>query len=192
MVSSTSGGEITALRLGQSVDRPLCDEPQCETAPLLLASPVSPGRLRGCVSSSLGRPGSVRVPSLSCDWSGDCPCPRVIASRDDSGRTPLAREGVVRRPSGSTDPTTSCPALVGQPASAAPLQSLPPRHPRAGPSLVATLQRHFRKSGFSGRAAQVLSGCLRSSTSRLTSRSGRSSVVGVVEGALLQSTPLFQ
>ena len=30
-----------------------------------------------------------------------------------------------------------------------------------------TLKRHFRKSGFSGRAAGVLSGCLRSSTSRL-------------------------
>ena len=29
------------------------------------------------------------------------------------------------------------------------------------------LKRHFRKSGFSGRAARVLSGCLRSSTSRL-------------------------
>ena len=87
-------------------------------------------------------------------------------SRDDSGRTPLAREGVVRRPS-STDPTTSRPALVGQSASAASLQPLPPRRPRVEPSCVATLKRHFRKSGFSGRAAGVLSGCLRSSTSRL-------------------------
>ena len=84
-----------------------------------------------------------------------------------SGRTPLAREGVVRRHVASTDPTTSCPALVGQSASAASLQSLPPRHPRAEPSCVATLKRHFRKSGFSGRAAGVLSGCLRSSTSHL-------------------------
>ena len=37
----------------------------------------------------------------------------------------------------------------------------------AEPSRMATLKRHFRKSGFSGRAAGVLSGCLRSSTSRL-------------------------
>ena len=59
------------------------------------------------------------------------------------------------------------PALVGQSASAAPLQPLPPRRPRAEPSLVATLKRHFRKLGFSGRAARVLSGCLRSSTSHL-------------------------
>ena len=90
-----------------------------------------------------------------------------VAGCDDSGRTPLAREGVVRRLATSTDPITSCPALVGQSALAAPLQPLPPRRPLAEPSHVATLKRHFRKSGFSGRAAGVLSGCLRSSTSRL-------------------------
>ena len=52
-------------------------------------------------------------------------------------RTPLAREGVVRRLT-STDPTTSRLALVGQSASAAPLQPLPPKRPRAEPSHVAT------------------------------------------------------
>ena len=192
VVSPPTGGEVTASCLGQSVDRPVCDEPQRETAPVLLARPRSPGRLRGCASSSLGWPGPVRFPSLSSGRSGDRPCPRVIACRNDSGRTPLAREGVVRRPVASTDPTTSRPALVGQSASAASLQPLPPRRPRAEPSRVATLKRHFQKLGFSGRAAKVLSGCLRSSTSRLYSRGGRSSVVGVVEGALLQSTPLFQ
>ena len=187
VVSPPSGGEVTASCLGQSVDRPLCDVPQRKTAPVLLASPGSPGRLRGCVSTSLGRPGPVRIPSLSSGRSGDRPCPRVVAGCDDSGRTPLTREGVVCRRSYSTDPTTSRPALVGQLAPAAPLQPLPPKRPRAEPSRVATLKCHFRKSGFSGRAAGVLSGCLRSS-----SRDGRSSVVGVMEGALLQSTPLFQ
>ena len=101
------------------------------------------------------------------DWSGDRPCRRVITPRDDSGRTPLAREGVVYRLSTSTDPTTARPSLVGQSASAASLQPLPPRHPRAELSRVETLKRHFRKSGFSGGAAGILSGCLRSSTSRL-------------------------
>ena len=167
VVSPPSGGEVTASCLGQSVDRPLCDVPQCETAPVLLASPGSPSHLRGCFSTSLGRPGPVRVPSLSSGRSGDRPCARVVAGCNDSGRTPLAREGVVRRLTASTDPNTSRPALVGQPALAAPLQPLPPRRPRTEPSLVATLKRHFRKSCFSGRAAGVLSGCLRSSTSRL-------------------------
>ena len=106
-------------------------------------------------------------PSLSSGRSGDRPCPRVVACRDDSGCASLAREGVVRRLTTSTDPTSCHPALVGQSAAAAPLQSLPPRRPRVEPSCVVTLKRHFRKSGFSGRAAGVLSGCLRESSSRL-------------------------
>ena len=98
---------------------------------------------------------------------------RVIARVRESssvamtGRASLAREGVVRKLATSTDPTSFHPDLVGQPAPAAPLQPLPPRHPHVEPSRVATLKRHFRKSGFLGRAAQVLSGCLRESSSRL-------------------------
>ena len=167
VVSSPSGGEIAASCLGQSVDRPFCDVPQRETAPVLLASPGSPGRVPGCVSSSLGRPGSVHVPSLSSGRSGDRLRPRVVACRDDSGRTSLAREGMVRRLTASPDPTTPGSALLGQSASATPLQSVSSRRPRVEPSHVATLKRHFRKSGFSGRAARVLSGGLRESSSQL-------------------------
>ena len=90
-----------------------CDVPQCETAPVLLASPGSPGHLPGCVSLSLGRPGPVRVPFLSSGRSGDRPCPRVVACRNDSGLTSLAREGVVRKLASSADPTSCHPALVG-------------------------------------------------------------------------------
>ena len=64
---------------------------------------------------------------------------RVIAS--------LAREGVVRRLAASSDPTNPGSALLGQAASATPLQSVPSRRPRAEPSRVATLKRHYRKSG---------------------------------------------
>ena len=167
VVSPPSGGESTSSYVGQSVDRPVCDLPQREAAPVLLACPGSTGRLRGCVSSSLGRPGSLRVPSLCSGRSGDRSRPAVIASRDDSGRTSLAREGVVRRLAASTDPTTPGSSLLGQAASAAPLQPVPSRRPRAEPSRVATLKRHYRKSGFSGRAARVLSGVLRESSSRL-------------------------
>ena len=98
---------------------------------------------------------------------------RVIARVQQSSRvamtcrTSLAREGVVRRLAASADPTTPGSTLLGQAASAAPLQPVPSRRPRAEPSRVATLKRHYRKSGFSGRAARVLSGVLRESSSRL-------------------------
>ena len=167
VVSPPSGGESTSSYVGQSVDRPVRDLPQREAAPILLACPGSTGRLRGCVSSSLGRPGSLRVPSLCSGRSGDRSRPTVLAGRDDSGRTSLAREGAVRRLAASTDPTTPGSSLLGQAASAAPLQPVPSRRPRAEPSRVATLKRHYRKSGFSGRAARVLSGVLRESSSRL-------------------------
>ena len=167
VVSPPSGGESTSSCVGQSVNRPVCDLPQREAAPVLLASPGSPGRLRGCVSPSLGRPVSVRVPSLCSGRSGDRPRPAVVTCRDDSGRTSLAREGVVRRLAASTDPTTPGSALLGQAASATPLQSVPSRRPRAEASRVETLKRHYRKLGFSGRAARVLSGVLRESSSRL-------------------------
>ena len=146
---------------------PSIDLSQREAAPVLLACPGSTGRLRGCVSSSLGRPGSLRVPSLCSGRSGDRSRPAVIASCDDSGRTSLAREGVVLRLAASSDSTTPGSTLLGQAASAAPLQPVPSRRPLAEPSRVATLKRHYRKSGFSGRAARVLSGVLRESSSRL-------------------------
>ena len=167
VVSPPSGGESASSCVGQSVNRPVCDLPQREAAPVLLACPGSPVRLRGCVSPSLGRPRSVRIPSLCSGRSGDRPRPRVVSCRDDSGRTSLGREGVVRRLTASTDPTTPGSTLLGQTASATPLQSVPSRRPRAEPSRVATLKRHYRKSGFSGRAARVLSGVLRESSSRL-------------------------
>ena len=148
--------------MGQSVDRPVCDLPQREAAPILLACPGSTGRLRGCVSSSLGRPGPLRVPSLCSGRSGDRSRPAVIASRDDSGRTSLAREGVVRRLAASADPTTPGSSLLGQAASAAPLQPVPSRRPRAEPSRVVTLIDTTES-----RAARVLSGVLRESSSRL-------------------------
>ena len=147
VVSSPSGGEVTASRLGQSVNQPFCDVPQRETAPVLLACPGSPGRLRGCVSPSLGRPGSVRVTSLSSGRSGDRPRPRVVTGSDDSGRTSLAREGVVHRLTASSDPAIPGSALLGQTAWATPLQSVPSRRPHAEPSRVETLKRHYRKSG---------------------------------------------
>ena len=191
VVSPPSGGESTSSCVGQSVNRPVCDLPQREAAPVLLACPGSTGRLRGCVSPSLGRPGPLRVPSLCSGRSGDRSRPAVIASRDDAGRTSLAREGVVRRLAASADPTTPGSSLLGQAASAAHCNLF---HQGAHAlnlhawrlSSDTTESRAFREG--------LLESCQGSSENpplACTSRDGRSSVVGVVEGALLQSTPLF-
>ena len=84
-----------------------------------------------------------------------------------TGRPPLAGEGVVCRPSPSGDPTTSCTSVVGPVVAATRLQQVPPRRPRAEPSHVATPQRFLRKSGFLRGSAIEMSGCVRTSTSRL-------------------------
>ena len=92
---------------------------------------------------------------------------RDTQSLHDSGHSPLAGKGVVRRPFTSTDPTTCGASVVGLVVEAAPLQQVPQWRPRAEPSRVATLQHLLRKSGFSRRSAVEMSGCVRTSTSRL-------------------------
>ena len=53
VISPPSGGRFTASRVRHPVDQPLSDEPQRESAPLLLPRSGSAYQLRGCVSSSL-------------------------------------------------------------------------------------------------------------------------------------------
>ena len=105
-----------------------------------------------------------------------------------TGRPPLAGEGVVRRPSTSTDPTTSGAAVVLR----------QPHFNRFHHGVHALNLHAWRHSSVSskGRAFQedLLLRCLAASGHPLpacTRPSGCSSVVGVLEGALLQSTPLF-
>ena len=167
VVSPPTGGERFASSLGLTVDRSVRDESQREASPILFPCPGSPGSLRGCVSSSLGQPGPVRVSTLSSGRKGGGSSQRGSQSPHDSGRPPLAGEGVVRRPSTSTDPTSCGASVVGPVVVAAPLQQVPQRRSHAEPSRVATLQRLLRKSGFSRGSAVEMSGCIRTSTSRL-------------------------
>ena len=74
---------------------------------------------------------------------------------------------MVRRPSPSAHPTTSGASMVEPVVAAALLQQVPQRHPCAEPSRVATLKRLLRKSGFLQGSAVKMSGCVRTSTSRL-------------------------
>ena len=167
VVSPPLGGEGSASPLGLAVDRSVCDEFQHQASPILFPCPGFPGSLRGCVLPSLGQPGSLHVSALFSGWTGGGLSQRDPKSLHDSGRPPLAGEGVVRRPSPSTDPTTSGASVAGPVVAAAPLQQVPQWHPHAEPSRVATLQRTLRKSGFSRGSAVEMSGCVRTSTSRL-------------------------
>ena len=109
----------------------------------------------------MDQPGAVHVSVLSSGRKRD------PQSLHDSGHPPLARKGVVRRPSPSTDPTTSGTSMVGPVVTAAPLQQVPQRRPRAEPSRMVTLQCLLPKSGFPRGSAVEMSGCVRTSTSRL-------------------------
>ena len=166
VVSPPSGGERPASSLGLAVDRPVSDELQLEASPVLFPCPGSPGSLQGCVPLSLGQPGPVRVSALSSGRKGGGSSQRDSQSLHNSGRPPLARKGLVRRPS-LTDPTTSGASMVGPVVATAPLQQVPQRRPCAEPSRVATLQRLLQKLGFSRGSAVQMSGCVRTSTSRL-------------------------
>ena len=166
-MSPPSGGESTSSCSGLSVARPVLHEPQREASPILLPCPGSPVSLRGCVSASLGQPGRVRVSILSSRRKGGGQSQRDPQSLHDSCQPSLDREGVVRRPSPSVDPTTSRTALVEPAVAAAPLQQLPLRRPLSESSRVTTLQRLLQKSGFSRGSVFEMSSCVRASISRL-------------------------
>ena len=166
VVSPPAGGESAFSHLGLPVTRPVCDEPQCKASPILFPPPGSPDGLRGCILPSLRQPERLRISTLSSRRKGGGSSQRDPQSLHDSGRPPLAGEGVVHRPSPSADPTTSHATLVGQAVAAVPLQPVPPQRPLAERSRVVTLQRILRKSGFSLGSAVEMFVCIRASTSR--------------------------
>ena len=107
VVSPPAGGERSASSLELATDRSVRYESQREAFPILFPCPRAPGSLQGCVSSSLGQPGPVRVFTLSSGRKGGGSSQRDTQFLHNSGHPPLAGEGVVHRPSSSTDPTTS-------------------------------------------------------------------------------------
>ena len=166
VVSPFPGGESTPC-LGFSIAGHVRDAPQCEASPVLLPRPGSPGHLRGCVPTSVGRAGRVHFSSLTPGREGCGSSQRDPKSLHDSGRPSLVGEELVCLPPPPADPTTSGAPLVGPDTSAAPLQPLPTGRPHAEPSRVTTLKRLLRKSGFSRGAVLEMSGGVRESTARL-------------------------
>ena len=166
VVSPPSGGESTSSCVGQSVNRPVCDLPQREAARIARLSriPRPSSRMRFVILGTTW----ICTRSLPLLWSvGWLP---ASSSRRVS-RWLWSRLSGQRRSGSQTCcfywPNHPWLCLAGTSCFGNPLQSVPSRRPRAEPSRVATLKRHYRKSGFSGRAARVLSGVLRESSSRL-------------------------
>ena len=161
VVSPPSGGESTSSYVGQSVDRPVRDLPQREAAPVLLACPGSTGRLRGCVSSSLGRPGPLPAfPPFALVG-------RVIARVQQSSRVAMT---LVAPLWPEKEWFADLLLLLTQPPLVLPCWDRLLRQPHCNlfHQGAHALNLHaWRLSSFSGRAARVLSGVLRESSSRL-------------------------
>ena len=191
MVSPPSGGERPASPLGLAVDRSVRDELQHQASSILFPCPGYPGSLRGWVSPFLGKPGPLRVSTLS---SGR----RVVARVRE---TPNLSMTLVAPLWLEKEWFADLLLLLTRPPVELPLwdQLLWQPHFNRFHNGVHALSLHaWRLSSISSysRAFRevLLSRCPAASAPPLpgcTRRSGCSSVVGVVEGALLQSTPLY-
>ena len=191
VVSPPSGGEGTSSCVGQSINRPVCDLPQHEAAPVLLACPGSPGRLRDAFHHPWDDLDLYAFPPFALVG-------RVIARVQQSSRVAMTlvaplwpeEEWFADLLLLLTQPPLALlcwDKLLRQPHCSLFHQGVHALNLHAWRlSSDTTESRAFRE--------ELLESCQGSSESPpldCTSRDGSSSVVGVVEGALLQSTPLF-
>ena len=192
MFSPPAGGERSASALGLIVDRFIHDESQREAASILFPCPGSPGDLRVCVSSSLGKPGPICVSTLSSGRKGGGSSQRETPNLSMTVVAPLWPE---------KEWFAGLLLLLTQPPMALPWWDRLLRQPHFSRfhngvhalnlhmwqlSSISSESRAFREDlllrcpAVSG---LPLLGCTRPS--------GCSSMVGVVEGVLLQSMPLY-
>ena len=194
MVSPPADGKRSASALGLTVDRFVRNESQRDASPILFPRPGSPGNLRGCVLSSLGQPRPVCVSTLSSGRKGGGLVARVreIPNLSMTLVAPLWPE---------KEWFADLLLLLTQPPSALPWWDRLLRQPHFNRFHhgVHVLNLHaWRLSSISSESRafreDLLLRCPAASGLPLlgcTRPSGCSSVVGVVEGALLQSTPLY-
>ena len=196
MVSPPAGGNHSAACLGLPVAGLVRDSPQREASPVLFPRPGSPGGLRGCVSPSLGQPGCVRVSTLSSRRKGGGSSQRVPQSLHESGLPPPPTPLWPKK-----EWFTDLLLLLTQPPFALPWwdRLLLQPHFNCFRQGVHALNLHeWRLSSVSSESRtfreDLLLRCPAASEHPLpvsTRGSGCSSVVDVVEGVLLRSTPLF-
>ena len=192
MIPSPTASEEDHLHLGVPDERPIRSTPQCEATPVLLPHHRPSSRLQRRLASPVEQSQCVRISTLPSGREGSSQGQRDPKSLHDSDCPPLAGEVLVRRPPPPPPDTTSAgTAPVGPPPTPTPLPSVPRRRPLPEPSRVETVKRLLQKSGLSRPALRQLSRVSESPLHSCTSRNGSPSVVGVVEGVLLRSTPLY-
>ena len=188
VVPPPAGSKDDHPHLGVSDHRPVRNTPQCEAAPVLLPDPRPKSRLRGCLPPRMESSRRVRVPTLPSRREGSGQSRRDPKSLHDADRSPLAGEVVVL-------------LLLTQPPLALTLWDRLLRQPhfhRFHGGVHALNLHAWRLSSVSSESQdfrdELRASCPAVSENPLhacTSRNGSLSVVGVVEGALLQSTPLY-
>ena len=184
------GGESCASTLGPTVNRCFCDASQCEASPILFPHSGSPGGLRGCVSSSLGQPGLYAFPHFPLAG-------RVVARVRETANLSMT----LVAPLWPEEWFADLLLLLTQPPLALPWWDRLLRKPlfnRFHHGIHGLNLHAWRLSSVSSKSwvfrEDLRLRCPAASGHPLpacTRPSGCSSVVGVVEGALLQSAPLF-
>ena len=161
--SLPTGGRQTDENLASN-SRPLRNIPQLSSSSLLRTLPGSDELGNRCLTPELGQPARICLSSLSPDKEGPQQNKTVKRVRSDNDSSVLASERVVPRLAGVNDGTAPSTSNAERSTQTTSLPQIPPEHPRAASSCVATFQRFARHEGFSSRVAKQLALARRRST----------------------------
>ncbi|XP_068206329.1 uncharacterized protein [Palaemon carinicauda] len=152
------------VRWGVSLPGPLCNQAERQTASVLLPSPGSSSNHGRRLSTSIGRPGCLRVPSVRAPAADPKQTKDLQRGSADSNHPLVAGKGVVPRPTiPSTGPAVA-PSHQRRSSQAASFSEISRRARKPIPSRVEVIKRLLTREGFSTRAASQMTGCLRSSS----------------------------
>ena len=121
---------------------------------LLLPFPGSEVSRHRRVSSVLGRPSGLRVPSSGCHSACSRDAPSLQGDGTHSCDSPLGPAPLVLGPGPASAGSSSVPAVPSRPLALASVSSYLPGSPSAQASCLATLQRFTGAAGFSSAVAE--------------------------------------
>ena len=135
-------------------NRFICHLSQSSLFDLLLPFPGSEVSRHGRVSSVLGRPSGLRVPSSGCHSACYGEAPGLQGDGAHSRGSPLGPAPLVLGPDPAFAGSSSDPPVPSRPLALASVSSSLPGSPSAQASCLATLQRFTRAAGFSSAIAE--------------------------------------